>query len=99
MIDPQRGSLTVWSNGGQGGSGGKGGKGGRGGSGGIGSPNGSSGRDGSDGRNGWDGSSGMGGYITVIYDPAVKPYLSAIRLSNHGGPPPEFREEPVAPLW
>ncbi|HZR59083.1 MAG TPA: hypothetical protein VFA74_19605 [Terriglobales bacterium] len=99
LIDPQGGSLTVKADGGPGGSGGTGGRGGRGGSGGIGTPNGSSGTDGSSGRNGWDGSRGKGGSIKVTYDPEVKPYLAAIRLSNKNGPPPVFQEEQVAALW
>jgi hypothetical protein len=99
LVDPQGGSLTVRSDGGSGGSGGKGGRGGSGGSGGIGSPNGSSGSDGPSGRDGSSGSDGNGGHITVTYDPQVKPYLSAIRLFNPGGPRPVMREEPVAPLW
>jgi len=99
LVDPQGGSLTVKADGGPGGSGGKGGKGGRGGSGGTGIPSGLDGRNGSDGRNGWDGPRGRGGRITVTYDPQAKPYLTAIHLSNLGGPPPVFREEPVAPLW
>jgi hypothetical protein len=99
LVDPQGGSLTVKADGGPGGSGGRGGRGGRGGSGGIGSPNGSSGRDGSDGRSGWDGRPGKGGSITVTYDPQVKPFLNLIHLSNQGGPPQVFKQEPVAPLW
>jgi hypothetical protein len=99
LVDPQGGSLTVKADGGPGGSGGKGGRGGRGGSGGIGTPNGNSGRDGLDGRNGWDGSPGRGGSITVTYDPQAKPFLTAIHLSNRGGPPPVFKEETVAALW
>ncbi len=99
LVDPQGGSLTVKADGGSGGSGGKGGRGGRGGSGGVGTPNGSNGRDGASGRNGWDGPSGRGGNITVTYDPQAKPFLNVIRLSNRGGPPPVFREEPVAALW
>jgi hypothetical protein len=99
LVDPQGGSLTVRADGGPGGSGGRGGHGGRGGSGGIGSPNGNSGANGSDGRNGFDGSSGRGGSITVTYDPQAKPFLAAIHLSNSGGPPPVFKEEPVAALW
>jgi len=99
LVDPQGGSLTIKADGGPGGSGGRGGRGGRGGSGGMGTPNGNNGRDGSDGRNGFDGSPGKGGSITVTYDPQVKPFLSAIRLSNRGGPPPVFKEEPVAALW
>ncbi len=99
LVDPQGGSLTVKADGGSGGSGGRGGRGGSGGSGGIGTPSGSSGTSGSDGRNGFDGSPGRGGSITVTYDPQTKAYLAAIRLSNHGGPPPAFHEEPVAPLW
>jgi hypothetical protein len=90
LIDPRGGALTVEADGGRGGSGG---------SGGIGTPNGSSGNSGSDGRNGFDGSPGKGGSITVTYDPQVQPYLTAIRLSNKGGPPPLFKEEAVAPLW
>jgi hypothetical protein len=99
LVDPQGGSLTVTADGGPGGLGGRGGRGGRGGSGGIGTPNGSSGRNGLDGRNGWDGPQGRGGSITVTYDPQAKPFLGTIHLSNKNGPPPVFREEPVAPLW
>jgi hypothetical protein len=99
LVDPQGGSLTVRADGGAGGSGGRGGRGGQGGAGGMGSPSGSSGSNGSDGRNGFDGPSGKGGSITVTYDPQVKPFLSVIRTSNQGGPPPVFKEETVAPLW
>jgi|CZLA01.1.fsa_nt_gi hypothetical protein len=99
LIDPQGGSLTVRADGGPGGSGGRGGRGGSGGSGGMGTPSGNSGSSGSDGRNGFDGSPGKGGSITVTYDPQAKPFLTAIHLSNRGGPPPVFKEEPVAPLW
>jgi hypothetical protein len=99
LIDPRGGALTVTADGGRGGSGGRGGRGGSGGSGGIGTPNGSSGSAGSDGRNGFDGSPGKAGSITVTYDPQVQPYLTAIRLANQGGPPPVFKQEPVAPLW
>ena len=99
LVDPQGGSLTVNADGGPGGSGGRGGRGGRGGSGGMGTPSGSSGSNGSDGRNGFDGPPGKGGSITVTYDPQAKPYLSALHLSNKGGPKPVFKEEPVAPLW
>jgi len=98
LVDPQGGSLTVESSGGPGGQGGKGGRGGRGGSGGIGSPNGRDGLNGSDGRSGFDGQPGRGGSITVTYDHQAKPFLSALRLSNRGGPPPVYREEPVGPL-
>ncbi len=99
LVDPQGGSLTVRADGGPGGSGGRGGRGGQGGSGGMGTPNGSSGMSGSDGRNGFDGPPGRGGNITVTYDPQAKPFLATIRLSNKGGPPPVFIEQPVAPLW
>jgi hypothetical protein len=99
LVDPQGGSLTLKADGGTGGSGGKGGRGGRGGAGGMGTPNGSSGSNGSDGRNGFDGSPGKGGSITVTYDPQAKPFMTAIHLSNKGGPPPVFNEEPVAALW
>lgn len=99
LVDPQGGTLMVKADGGPGGSGGKGGRGGRGGSGGSGSPSGQNGRDGADGRNGFDGPPGKGGSITVTYDPQVKPFLSVIRLSNKGGLPPVFKQEPVPPLW
>lgn len=99
LVDPHGGSLMVSADGGAGGSGGRGGRGGRGGSGGMGSPSGTSGSSGSDGRNGSDGSPGKGGSITVTYDPQAKPFLAVIRLSNRGGPPTVFMEEPVAPLW
>ena len=99
LVDPAGGALTVKADGGPGGSGGRGGRGGQGGSGGIGTPSGSSGMSGSDGRNGSDGSPGRGGTIIVTYDPSAGPFLAAIHLSNRGGPPPTFKEEPVAPLW
>jgi hypothetical protein len=99
LVDPKGGALTVKADGGPGGSGGRGGRGGPGGSGGIGSPSGTSGLSGSDGRNGFDGSPGRGGSITVTYDPQAKPFLAIIHLSNQGGPPPVFQEQPVAPLW
>ncbi len=99
LVDPQGGSLMVSADGGAGGSGGRGGRGGQGGSGGMGTPSGSSGSNGSDGRSGSDGPPGKGGSITVRYDPQAKPFLAVIRLSNRGGPPPVFMEEPVAPLW
>lgn len=99
LLDPHGGSLTVRSDGGDGGRGGKGGSGGRGGSGGIGSPNGSDGRSGSDGHDGSDGISGNGGMITVIYDREAQPYLSALHLSSYHGPRPVFREDTVGPLW
>ena len=99
LVDPQGGSLTVTSAGGSGGTGGKGGRGGRGGSGGIGIPNGSDGSNGSDGTDGRSGSDGRGGSISVTYDPQVKPHLSAIHISNPGGPAPVFKEAAVAPLW
>jgi hypothetical protein len=99
LVDPQGGSLTIKADGGPGGSGGRGGRGGSGGSGGMGTPSGSSGSSGSDGRSGFDGPPGKGGSITVTYDPQAKPYMTAIRLSNKGGPAPVFQEEPVAPLW
>jgi hypothetical protein len=99
LVDPQGGALTVRADGGAGGSGGRGGSGGQGGSGGAGIPNGNSGSSGSSGRNGFDGSPGKGGSITVTYDPRTKAYLTAIHLSNKGGPAPVFQEEPVAPLW
>jgi hypothetical protein len=99
LVDPQGGSLTLTSKGGDGGLRGSGGRGGSGGSGGIGSPNGRSGRNGLSGLSGFNGSPGSGGSITVTYDPSSKPYLGAIRLSNFGGPGPVFKEAPVAPLW
>ncbi len=99
LVDPQGGSLTVRADGGAGGSGGQGGRGGRGGSGGMGSPSGHDGSNGSDGRSGFDGPHGRGGNITVTYDPQAKPYLSALRLSNVGGPSPVFNEQPVPALW
>jgi hypothetical protein len=97
LVDPVGGSLTVASRGGAGGSGGRGGRGGRGGGGGMGSPNGSSGSDGLAGRDGWDGASGKDGPVTVVYDPAVKPYLGAIHLPK--GPGVVLREAKVGPLW
>src|ERR1700722_2488602 len=99
LVDPPGGALTVKADGGPGGSGGRGGRGGAGGAGGSGTPSGNSGMSGSDGRSGSDGSPGRAGSITVTYDPQVKPYLTALRLENKGGPAPVFNEAPVAPLW
>jgi len=99
LVDPQGGSLTVTADGGPGGSGGRGGRGGHGGSGGSGTPSGNSGRDGMDGRNGFDGSPGRGGSITMIYDPAAKPFLNMIHLSAKYGPTPVLNEAAVAALW
>jgi hypothetical protein len=105
LVDPQGGSLTISANGGAGGSGGSGGRGGRGGaggSGGFGCPsgsNGSSGMDGHDGMPGSNGSAGRAGTITIVYDPAVRPYLAAIKAADKGAPAPVYQEAPVAPLW
>ncbi len=99
LVDPQGGSFTVKSVGGDGGQGGKAGHGGRGGSGGVGTPNGQDGRDGSNGQDGFPGSSGRGGLITIIYDPAVTPFLGAIHVPKSYGPKPIFREQPVGQLW
>lgn len=99
LVDPQGGSLTVTSNGGAGGKGGKGGRGGRGGSGGPGLTPGRNGSDGLNGHDGFDGFAGGAGSFVVTYDPQAKPFLTAIHLSNPGGPTPVFREEPVPPLW
>ena len=105
LVDPEGGSLTITANGGAGGSGGAGGRGGAGGdggSGGDGCPPGSGGTGGTAGSNGvsgFDGSPGSAGTITIVYDPAVKPYLAAIKTSNKGAPAPVYQEAPVAPLW
>jgi hypothetical protein len=105
LIDPQGGSLTILADGGvggSGGSGGRGGAGGRGGDGGSGCPSGSGGNDGTSGNNGMagsDGPSGRAGTISVVYDPAVKPYLAAIKTSNKGARTPDYQESAVAPLW
>lgn len=98
LIDPNGGSLTVASAGGPGGNGGHGGKGGRGGSGGIGTPNGMDGHDGLDGQDGLRGMDGSPGRITMVYDPAAQPYLSAIHLTR-SGVKPVMTEKPVPPLW
>lgn len=100
LIDPQGGKLYVSADGGEGGRGGKGGRGGRGGSGGNGIPPGLSGHDGLDGQDGMSGSNGMGGRITVVYDPAVSPFLKQmLALSSMYGPSPEYVERPLQPLW
>ena len=39
------------------------------------------------------------GVITIVYDPAVKPFLAAIRASNKGARSPVYQESPVGPLW
>jgi hypothetical protein len=51
------------------------------------------------GRDGSDGSSGRGGSIIVMVDPQASHLISALHLSNQGGPKPIFRQEAVAPLW
>lgn len=101
LLDPNGGSITVTSDGGSGGSAGRGGRGGKGGSGGIGGfgqPNGLSGRDGLNGTDGMRGSDGAPGQITMIYDPAVAPYIHAMHLSSFFHPP-VLLEQPVKPLW
>jgi hypothetical protein len=55
--------------------------------------------DGHDGMAGSDGFPGSSGAITIVYDPAVKPFLAAIKTSNTGAPGPVYQEAPVAPLW
>ncbi|WP_243317375.1 hypothetical protein [Geothrix paludis] len=104
LVDPLGGTLQIKAEGGPGGSGGRGGRGGRGGSGGLGSPNGLSGSDGRSGLDGQDGPPGRPGPITVTYDPAARPYLSAIQAiyregGRRPGPRPVFQEAPVAALW
>jgi len=99
LVDPNGGSLTVKSDGGQGGKGGKGGRGGRGGDAGSGWPPGSRGRDGLNGQDGINGFDGRGGQITVTYDPAVAPYLKSLLLSNANGPRPVFESRRLNPLW
>ena len=42
---------------------------------------------------------GRGGAITVIYDPAVAPYLGVLQLSSLGGPEPVFISQRLDPLW
>jgi hypothetical protein len=42
---------------------------------------------------------GRGGAITVIYDPAVAPYLNVLQLSSLGGPEPVFTSQHLDPLW
>jgi hypothetical protein len=104
LIDPNGGSLTVDTSGGEGGAGGSGGRGGRGGSGGSGLPPGFSGQDGRDGSNGHAGSNGAGGIIIVSVDSEAQPYLSKLHLINKSGsgapgPKPEIRIEAVPPIW
>jgi hypothetical protein len=48
---------------------------------------------------GSDGFPGSAGVITIVYDPAVKPFLAAIKTSNKGAPAPVYQESPVAALW
>jgi hypothetical protein len=90
LIDPNGGSLSVSSYGGPGGAG---------------NSEVSSGLDrggiGSAGieRSGSDGARGRGGKITVIYDPAVAPYLGVLQLSSLGGPEPVFTSRNLDPLW
>jgi hypothetical protein len=99
LVDPQGGSLTVKSLGGSGGLAGRGGTGGQGGAGGSGIPAGNSGNNGMNGSDGRPGSNGNGGSISVAYDPSAAPFLSALHLSNPGGPQPVLTQMPVAPLW
>jgi hypothetical protein len=51
------------------------------------------------GHDGSAGPRGRGGEITVIYDPAVAPYLDVLQLSSLGGPKPVFKSEHLDPLW
>jgi hypothetical protein len=51
------------------------------------------------GQDGLPGTDGKGGLITVVYDSAAKPFLSALHLLSQNGPAAVFREASVAPLW
>jgi hypothetical protein len=104
LIDPDKGSLTVSSDGGRAGSGGRGGRGGAGGAGGSGSPPGSPGLAGMDGRRGWDGRPGAAGKIIATVDPSAQPYLARLHLLTHdgggaAGPAPQITIAPVGGLW
>lgn len=46
---------------------------------------------------GSDGAPGADGPVTVVFDPAVKPYLGAIHLPKGQGV--VLREGKVGPLW
>ena len=104
LIDPDRGSLVVESNGGAGGAAGRGGRGGTGGAGGSGTPAGFSGTNGRDGSDGRPGRGVPAGTIEVTVDPSAEGFLARLRLSNRSGdgiagPAPTTRTEPVPPLW
>jgi hypothetical protein len=104
LIDPERGSLTVISQGGRAGSGGRGGHGGRGGSGGSGWPPGTPGSPGFDGHSGQDGRPGPGGQINATVDPSARAYLGRLHLSSRSGagltgPAPVVSIAPVGTLW
>lgn len=95
LVDPNGGSLTVNSDGGEGGRGGQGGRGGSGGSGGAGIPSGNNGMSGHDGSDGQAGSDGRPGQISVTYDPSAQPYLSALHVSRSA----TLQQAAVQPLW
>ena len=99
LVDPNGGSITILADGGQGGFGGRGGRGGQGGPGGAGTPPGARGIDGMNGRDGFAAAQGKGALITVHYDPQILPYLDAIHLYSHNGPPPIFVQQRIGPLW
>jgi len=65
---------------------------------------GTSGSNGSDGMSGRDGNSGWpgkAGHVTVIYDPAVKPFLTAISSNGmgFGQAGVDFQEASITPPW
>jgi len=94
LVDPKGGSLAIESLGGPGGRGGRGGAGGRGGTGGSGIPPGHNGSDGLRGWDGHDGRPGPAGPVTVVFDPAVRPFLGAIQAGGAA-----LQEDRVEPAW
>jgi hypothetical protein len=85
VLHPRKGRLNILANGGRGGHGGNGGAGGDGGNGGSGETNGDGGNGGYGGDGGHGGDGGDGGRITILADPAVRPYLQNIQFFNRGG--------------
>jgi hypothetical protein len=84
-IDPLKGKLNIYADGGNGGTGGSGGRGGSGGSGGSGSVSGKAGNGGHGGNGAQGGDGGNGGQVTIYVHASAKEYLPCITVQNKGG--------------
>jgi hypothetical protein len=84
-VDPLKGKISIFANGGNGGQGGSGGTGGSGGSGGSGTVSGKAGNGGNGGNGGLGGDGSNGGNVTIYVHPEAKNYLSCIVVECNSG--------------